>query len=162
MSDLLLSDQRLNQQHWSDVRVESSPFRSAFEYAAIGMILSDTEGRCLAANRAFCQMVGYTEDELLNLEFARLTHPDDLAENLQLGRQLISGEINSFKFEKRYVHKQGHIVWTLLSASLVRDNDGYPLYVISQVQDISALKQAALAEREQRELAEALRDAAQA
>jgi PAS domain S-box-containing protein len=162
MSDLLRSDQRLNQKHWSDLRVESSPFRSTFEYAAIGMVLADTDGRCLAANRAFCEMVGYSEAELLCLEFARLTHPDDLPENLRLGRQLIDGEINSFKFEKRYVHKQGQIVWALLSASLVRDNDGYPLYVISQIQDITALKLAALAEREQRELAEALRDAAQA
>ena len=162
MSDLLLSDQRFNQQHWSDLRVESSPFRSAFEYAAIGMVLADIEGRCLAANRAFCEMVGYAEDELLNLEFAHLTHPDDVPENLQLGQQLISGEITSFKYEKRYRHKQGRLVWTLLSASLVRDNDGQPLYIISQIQDITALKQAALAEREQRELAEALRDTAQA
>jgi PAS domain S-box-containing protein len=158
MSDLFLSDQRLNQKHWSDVRVESSPFRSAFEYAAIGMVLSDTEGRCLAANRAFCEMVGYAEDQLLNLEFARLTHPDDLAENMRLGWQLISGEITSFKFEKRYVHKQGHLVWALLSASLVRDEYGHPLYIISQIQDITEHKRAEMAEREQRELAEALRD----
>ena len=75
MSDLFSSDQRLNQQHWSDLRVESRPFRSAFEYAAIGMVLADIDGRCLAANHAFCQMVGYAEAELLNLEFARLTHP---------------------------------------------------------------------------------------
>ncbi len=162
MSDLFLSDERLNQKHWSDLRVEASPFRSAFEYAAIGMVLADTEGRCLAANRAFCEMVGYTEDELLNLEFARLTHPDDIPENLRLGRQLIQGEIDSFKYEKRYFHKHGQLVWTLLSASLVRDDYGQPLYIISQIQDITERKRAEAAEREQRELAEALRDTAQA
>jgi PAS domain S-box-containing protein len=162
MSDLLLSDQRLNQKHWTDLRADASPFRSAFEYAAIGMVLADTDGRCLAANRAFCEMVGYAEDELLNLEFARLTHPDDVPENLRLGQQLIGGAINSFKFEKRYWHKQGHLVWTFLSASLVRDDNGQPLYIISQIQDITEHKQAAQAEREQRELAEALRDTAQA
>jgi two-component system response regulator NreC len=162
MSDLLLSDNRLNQKHWSDLRAEASPFRSAFEYAAIGMVLADTDGRCLAANRAFCEMVGYTEDELLQLEFAQLTHPDDLPENLRLGRQLISGEIASFKYEKRYRHKQGQIVWALLSASLVRDDHGHPLYIISQIQDITERKHAELAERAQRELAEALRDAVQA
>src|SRR5512137_1671530 len=100
MSDSILADERLNQKHWSDLRVDASPFRSAFEYAAIGMVLRDTEGRCLAANRAFCEMVGYTEDELHQLEFAHLTHPDDLPENLRLGQQLIEGEINSFKYEK--------------------------------------------------------------
>src|SRR5262245_52157136 len=107
MSDLLLTDERLNQKYWSNLRVETSPFRSAFEYAAIGMVLADTDGRCLAANRAFCEMVGYPETELVNLEFAHITHPDDLPENMRLGRQLIGGEIDSFKFEKRYFHKQG-------------------------------------------------------
>src|SRR5512135_3835098 len=109
MSDLILVDERLNQKHWSGLRVDASPFRSAFEYAAIGMVLADTDGRCLAANRAFCEMVGYTEDELLNFEFARLTHPDDLAEDLCLSQQLINGEIDSFKYEKRYLHRQGQV-----------------------------------------------------
>src|SRR5512141_1160258 len=126
------------------------------------MVLADTDGRCLAANRAFCEMVGYTEGELLSLEFARLTYPDDLPENLCLGRQLIDGEIDSFKYEKRYIHRHGDLVWTLLSASLVHDEYGHPLYIISQVQDITEYKRAAAAEREQRELAEALRDTAQA
>ena len=162
MSDWLLSDERLNQKHWSDLRIESSPFRSAFEHAAIGMVIADIDGRCLAANPAFCQMIGYTEEELLQLEFARLTHPDDLVENLQLGGRLISGQIDSFQLEKRYHHKQGHTIWVLLSASLVCDDYGHPLYVISQIQDITTLKLALHAEREQRELAEALRDTAQA
>jgi two-component system response regulator NreC len=162
MSDLLHSDQRLNQKHWSDLRVESSPFRSAFEYAAIGMVLADVDGRFLAANRAFCEMVGYTETELLKLEFARLTHSDDLPENLRLWHQLIGGEIDSFKFEKRYLHKHGLTVWALLSASLVRDDYGHPLYIISQIQDTTNRKHAEMAEHEQRELAEALRDTAQA
>lgn len=161
MSDFLLSDDRLNQKHWSGLRIEASPFRSAFEYAAIGMVLADTDGRCLAANRAFCEMVGYTEDELLSLEFARLTHPDDLPENLRLGKQLIGGEIDSFKFEKRYLHQQGRVVWALLSASLVHDEYDHPLYIISQIQDITDRKLAEAAEREQRVLAEALRDTAQ-
>jgi PAS domain S-box-containing protein len=126
------------------------------------MVLADTDGRCLAANRAFCEIVGYTEDELLKLEFARLTHPDDLPENLRLGQQLITGEIDSFKYEKRYYHKQGRLIWALLSASLVRDDYGHPLYIISQIQDITERRQAECAERQQRELAEALRDAAQA
>ena len=81
---------------------------------------------------------------------------------MRLGQQLIRGEIESFKFEKRYIHKDGHLIWTLLSASIVRDGYGHPLYVISQIQDITEHKRAVAAEREQRELAEALRDTAEA
>src|SRR5512136_3120928 len=116
MSDLILADERLNQKHWSGLRVDASPFRSAFEYAAIGMVLADIDGHCLAANRAFCEMVGYSEAELQQLIFASITYPDDIPENMRLGQQLIRGEIPSFKYEKRYIHKQGHFIWTLLSA----------------------------------------------
>ena len=162
MSDPILSQQPFTEQSWSTTRIDASPFRSAFEYAAIGMVLADTDGVCLAANRAFCEMVGYSEAELQKIEFGRITHPDDLPGNLRLGQQLIRGEIESFKFEKRYLHKDGHLIWTLLSASMVRDGYGHPLYVISQIQDITEHKRAVAAEREQRELAEALRDTAEA
>jgi len=72
----------------------------------------------------------------------RASPPDDLPENLRLGQRLISGEIDSFKYEKRYYHKQGRLIWALLSASLVRDDYGHPLYIISQIQDITERKQA--------------------
>ena len=157
-----MSDPILNNPPFNAVLWDASPFRSAFEYATIGMVLGDIRGRCLAANRAFCEMVGYSEAELQTMEFARLTHPDDLAENLRLGQQLIRGEIQSFKYEKRYIHKEGHLIWTLLSASSVRDSDGRPLYIISQIQDITEYRRSAAAVREQRELAEALRDTAEA
>lgn len=162
MSDFISSDHHLNQQRWSDLNVEVSPFRSAFEHAAIGMVLSDMDGRCLAANRAFCDMVGYAEDELLQMEFAQITHPDDLPENLRLGHQLLSGEISTFRLEKRYFHKQGHTLWGLLSASLVRDSHGLPLYVISQIQDITEWRQAqaalARSEANQRAMLNAMPD----
>ena len=162
MSDFLLTDERLNQKHWSDLRVEASPFRSAFEYAAIGMLLADTEGRCLAANHAFCEMLGYLEDELLQLNSTQIIQLDDLPQNTRFILQLIAGQIRSFRLEQRYLHKHGHVVWTQVSASLVRDDYGHPLYIIAQVQDITERKQVESAEREQRELAEALRDTIQA
>jgi PAS domain S-box-containing protein len=161
MQDPILDNQPFTDQSWSTKRADTSPFRSAFEYAAIGMVLADTDGVCLAANRVFCEMVGYTEEELQQLEFVRITHPDDLPENLRLGQQLIRGEIESFRYEKRYIHKAGHFIWTLLSASIVRDGYGHPLYIISQIQDITERKRAEAAEREHRELAEALRDTAE-
>ncbi len=83
MPEPILTDQPFNEQSWSTKRIDASPFRSAFEYAAIGMVLGDTDGGCLAANRAFCEMVGYSEAELQQLEFATITHPADLPENLR-------------------------------------------------------------------------------
>lgn len=126
----------------SNELLPDGPFRNAFEYAAIGMVLSDLDGRCLAANRAFCQMVGYTAAELQHLQFSALTHPDDLARNLEAGRAMIAGVTPTFTIEKRYIHKDGHAIWTLLSASAVRDRDGLPLYIISQIQDITEQKAA--------------------
>ncbi|CAG0931268.1 partial putative diguanylate cyclase DgcE, partial [Planctomycetaceae bacterium] len=142
--------------------MQDEVFQNAFEHAAIGMVLADLEGRCLRANRAFCEMVGYTEAQLKHLEFSRLTHPDDVEENLVLGRRLIVGELSSFKYEKRYHHKQGHYVWALLSASLMRDAAGQALFIISQIQDISEQKNAEEAlrrsEANQRALLKALPD----
>jgi PAS domain S-box-containing protein len=162
MSDPILNSQPFSESPWDAQRIDANPFRNAFEHAAIGMVLVDIAGVCRAANRAFCEMVGYREEELQKMEFAAITHPDDLQENLRLGAQLIHGEISSFKYEKRYRHKDGRLIWTLLSASLVRDPDGQPLYIISQIQDITERKHAEAAAREQRELAEALRDTAEA
>jgi PAS domain S-box-containing protein len=131
--------------------LKDSWFRSVFEYAAIGMALVDLEGRCLAANRPLCEMLGYTEAELL-CKFQSLTHPDDAEAEVRLGRQLLAGETPAFRIEKRYFHKRGHIVWALLSTSLVRDAQGQPLYVIYQVQDITEhqRRKAALQESEER------------
>ena len=120
--------------------MHSQVFQNAFHHAPIGMVLVDLEGRCLSANRAFCEMVGYTEAELQHLNFASLTHPDDLPENLALGNRLIAGDLPSFTYEKRYRHKHGHYIWVLLSASVVRDEAGQPQLIISQIQDITEQK----------------------
>lgn len=117
-------------------------FQSAFEYASIGMALVAPDGRWLRVNRALCAIVGYSESELLAGSFQEITHPDDLASDLDNVRQLLAGEIQTFQTEKRYIHKEGRVVWVLLSVSLVRDGAGEPLYFVSQVQDISAMRQA--------------------
>ncbi len=115
-------------------------FTSAFENAAIGMAVFGTDFRLLRVNRAFCGMLGYSEAELLAPIAPELTHPDDAAEDtLQRGRAL-AGEIETYQREKRYRHKSGSIVWTVLSCSLVRDTQGRPLHFISQLQDITERK----------------------
>lgn len=121
----------------AELALKGNWFRSAFEHAAIGMALADLDDRCLTANRSLCEMLGYTEVELLGIEFLSLVHPDDREVNLRCRRQLLAGKIPAFTIGRRYFHKRGHVVWTLLSVSLARDAQGRPLYIISQVQDVT-------------------------
>jgi PAS domain S-box-containing protein len=118
-------------------------FRAAFENAPIGMALIGPDERTLQVNRAICEMLGYTEEELLATSLRCLTHPEDVAVNLDLVGSALSGEIDSYELEKRYVRKDRQIVWAHLSVSLVRDDTGSPIYFISQMQDISERKAAA-------------------
>jgi PAS domain S-box-containing protein len=127
-------------------------FRTAFENAPIGMALIASNQRTLQVNRALCAMLGYTQAELLDLTLRDLTHPDDVAANLALVERAMAGEMESFWLEKRYIRKDGSILWAWLTASFVRDESGVPLYFISQIQDISERKVAddALAVSEER------------
>ena len=119
------------------LRESEERFRSAFDYASIGMALVGLDGRWLKVNPAMSEILGYSEQEFLELTFQAITHPDDLQTNLNYAQQLLRGEIRSYEMQKRYFHKLGHEVWTLLSVSLMRDTNSQPLYFISQVQDIS-------------------------
>ncbi len=134
------------------LRESEERFRSAFDYAAIGMALVELNGRFAQVNHSLCEIVGYAESELLTTTFQAITHPDDLDIDLNYTRQLLSGKIRHYQMEKRYFHKQGHVVWILLSGSLVRDAQNQPLYFIAQIQDITERKQveAALQQSEER------------
>ncbi len=112
-------------------------FRNAFGNAPIGMAVVDLEGRFMLVNRSYCQIMGYAEEELLALTFQDITHPDDLERDLAETHRVLIGEIDSFEMEKRYVHKDGHPVWVLLSVSLIRDAKGSPLHFIEQTQDVT-------------------------
>ncbi len=117
-------------------------FRNAFDFAPIGMAIVSPEGKWLQVNRAICEIVGYQAVELQLLTFQDITHPDDLEADLGYLEQLLHGEIRSYQMEKRYFHKNGHVVWVLLSVTLARRMDGTPLHFISQIQDITQRKQA--------------------
>jgi PAS domain S-box-containing protein len=130
-------------QQMEEVLLESETrFRNAFNHTAAGMALVAPNGRFLKVNSMLCRFWGYDEDELLGLTFQEITCPEDLEANLQLVQQILAGEINFYHFEKRYLTKQGNLVWGLLSVSLVRDADNQPLYFISQVQDITQRQEA--------------------
>ncbi len=115
-------------------------FRDAFRFSPAGMALVALDGKWLKVNASICQIVGYSEEELLALTFQDITHKDDLNDDLCYVQQMLSGEIENYQMEKRYLHKQGQIVWVQLTVSLVKDNAGKPLFFISQIQNITGLK----------------------
>ncbi|MBS5771559.1 MAG: diguanylate cyclase [Enterobacter cloacae] len=116
-------------------------FRNAMEYSAIGMALVGTDGQWLQANKALCQFLGYSQEELRLMTFQQLTWPEDLARDMAQLQQLSRGEIASYSMEKRYYTRNGDLVWGLLAVSVVRHANGTPLYFIAQVEDINDLKQ---------------------
>jgi diguanylate cyclase (GGDEF)-like protein/PAS domain S-box-containing protein len=124
------------------LRQSEEHFRSAFVHAAIGMALVGLDGHWLRVNRALCTFLGYTEATLLITDFQELTHPDDLALDLQHVAALVAGTIEDYQMEKRYRHRDGRYIWALLSVSLVRDDAGTPVHFISQIQDIDGRKRA--------------------
>lgn len=133
------------------LRQSEQRFRGAFDNSAVPMNMSTPDGRLLEVNAAFCQMVGYSEAELLEMTFQQLTYPADLTTDLDYVQQLLSGEISYYHLEKRYLHKNGQIVWGLLHASVVCDVHQFPLYLVAQVQDITSRKQAELKLETQRD-----------
>jgi len=119
------------------LRESREQFASAFRDAAIGMALVRLDGHWLQVNHVLCDIVGYTEQELLATNFQAITYPDDLAMDLAYFKQLLAGEIPTYHMEKRYIHKLGEIVWIQLNVSLVHDVKGRPLYFIAQIQNVT-------------------------
>jgi PAS domain S-box-containing protein len=126
------------------LRESQERFSNAFRDASIGMALVSLDGAWLQVNQALCELLGYPEDELLKKNFQAITHPEDLEADLAHIRQMLTGERRTYHMEKRYIHKQGYIIWVLLSVSLFRTPDHAPRYLIVQVQDIAGRKRAEL------------------
>ena len=124
------------------LRNSEEQFRHAFEDASIGMAIVSLDGHWIKVNPALCQILGYSSEELLALTFQDITHPDDLDADITYAHQLLAGTISTYQLEKRYFHKQGHIIWIILDGSLVQDGQGNPLHFIAQIQDITARKEA--------------------
>jgi PAS domain S-box-containing protein len=115
-------------------------FETAFTKGAIGMAMVALEGRWMRANPVFCKLLGYSEDELRELNFAEVTHPDDLEANFEGDQRLLAGKAGDYQLEKRYIRKDGEHVWVLLSVSLGSDQDGQPTHYIVHAHDISLRK----------------------
>jgi PAS domain S-box-containing protein len=138
------------------LRESEERFRGAFNAAAVGMGMATPEGHWLRVNPALCDILGYTEDELLGMTFQEITSPEDLASDLRQLERLHAGQIDAFQMEKRYIHKQGHLVWGHLGVSVVRDALGRPLYQVRLVEDITRRHEAEERLREQNNRLEAL------
>ncbi|MBB6001857.1 PAS domain S-box protein [Arcicella rosea] len=126
------------------LQISEEAFRGNFENAAIGMALLDIDGKWLKINQRIAQLLGYSEEEILELTFQDITHPDDLATDLALVNELIIGKRLHYQMEKRYIHKNGSIIYAILAVSLVRSISNTPLYFISQIIDITPQKIAEL------------------
>ncbi len=122
----------------AEARLAAEKFAGAFTSAALGMALVSLEGRWLDVNDALCRILGYTREELLQVDFQRLTHPADLQTDLALVQDLLAGRRTHYHLEKRYLGREGNTIWARLSVSLVRSERGEPLHFVSQIQDVSA------------------------
>lgn len=125
------------------LRINEAQLRGAFENSSTGMALVGLRGELLKVNNSLSKLVGYTSEELLQIRFQDITFPEDLDLNLELFDELLAGKRDHYQMEKRYVHKQGHIIWALLSVSLIRSPEGQPLHLVSQINDITGEKKLA-------------------
>lgn len=124
------------------LRESEQVYRSTFELAAVGVAHVSQEGRWLRVNRRVCEILGYSEAELMDLTFQEITCPEDLPADLELTKKVISGELPMFTMEKRYIRKNKSVVWVNLSVSAARDAAGRMKHFISVIEDITGRREA--------------------
>lgn len=118
---------------------EHDIYKYAFNYTALGMAIVNTNIQYIDVNKAYCDIIGYSREELLKINFREFTHPDDRDIDDPLIRELIEGKTDHFDTIKRYIHKKGHIIWGKATVCLIRDKQGNPLFYVTQIQDITSL-----------------------
>ncbi|TDB80089.1 bifunctional diguanylate cyclase/phosphodiesterase [Micromonospora sp. KC721] len=119
------------------LRDSEARFRAVFTGAAIGIGIAGIDGAILDVNQPFADMLGYSIEELRQINVAELFHPDDAAGMWELYQELIEGKHDSVRVEKRYYRKDGSVVWTDLAVSLIRHDDGRPRFTVAMVEDIT-------------------------
>ena len=147
----LIDDINIQKQTEKALREREEMFKAAFDNAPTGMYIMAPDRSYLAVNPLLCKMFGYTQEELLGQTYQHITHPDDKALSDEWVSKKISGKSCEPELEKRYIHKDGHIVWALVRAEWIKNADGSPLMAISHVFDITARKEAADAIRQNEE-----------
>ncbi|MEO8397227.1 MAG: PAS domain S-box protein, partial [Chloroflexota bacterium] len=117
-------------------------FRAVFEHSPLGKSLTAPNGKLLQVNQAFAALLGYSIDEMQQIDFTQITYPQDVAESRECVRRLLANEQRQYRMEKRYVHKNGRLIWTDVNTALLRDATGSPLYFMTSVADITEHKRA--------------------
>jgi PAS domain S-box-containing protein len=142
-----LEKERLRAQ--KTLQASEKRFRTVFEMAPVGMSIVNAEGRTIQANQSWQQIVGYSQSELQAMHFNDFTHEEDRQESQRQAKAMIAGKQDHFRMEKRYLHKEGDVVWAQTAVSIVRDDNGAPQYFITLVEDVTERRR--IAERLQRE-----------
>jgi PAS domain S-box-containing protein len=137
--------QLINQQAWhrrrmrsiaTEERASMQRFHAYFDHSIVGLAITSLEKGWIEVNDALCRTLGYTRDELTRMTWTELTYPEDLAPDLAQFNRMLAGEIDSYAMDKRFIHKDGHLVDTRLAVSHVRKPDGSLDYVVAMVEDI--------------------------
>ena len=155
--DLQSVNERLEQEIFDRKRAEEklliseARFRTAFEQAPYGMCLSAIDGRLLLVSRAFCEILGRSERELLNSNWSELTHPEDLGVSQTAMVRLLTGQASGVELEKRYIGGRGNVIWARLKISMLRDRAGKPSHFVTHIEDVTGRKAAELASRQREE-----------
>jgi PAS domain S-box-containing protein len=155
---IVLSDITEHIQAERALKESEERFRNIFAEVPIGMAVADSEGHLLQVNRAFCEMLGYHEQELIGRSISAITHPNDVGKDMLLAEQALKGEITSYQLEKRYLRKNHETLWADLTATLLRNQDGQAIYNLVMLENIIERKRAKLLEEERHHVAYELHD----
>lgn len=150
---IMLSDVTATKVAEIALRESESRFRAMFNQAAVGITLVALNGKFLQVNPALCDITGYSQEELIQMSFQDITHPDDLAVDWEQAGRVLTKEISGYSLEKRYIRKDGSVVWVNLTSSAVWDIHGQAKYAVGIIEDISE-RQAALRDRQKAEIAQ--------
>jgi two-component system cell cycle sensor histidine kinase/response regulator CckA len=141
-----------------ELREREALLRGAFDDAPIGMALTAPSGQWMRVNKALCEILGYSEPELLATTFQAITHPDDLERGIELHRGVLAGEYSRYQYEKRYMHRLGHHVWVSVTVALMRDELTEPRHQVVHIQDVTERVGAEGLRKRQRETLQAIFD----
>ncbi|ABA22384.1 multi-sensor hybrid histidine kinase [Trichormus variabilis ATCC 29413] len=143
---IILADVTATKQVEIALRESEERFRAMFDQAAVGITLVTLDGQFLQNNPALCDITGYSSEELSQMKFPEITHPDDVEADWAYAKQVLAKEINGYSLEKRYLRKDGTTVWVNLTASAVWNEQGEPKYALGIIEDINERKQAEAAQ----------------
>jgi PAS domain S-box-containing protein len=129
------------------LKEKEQKLRLIINKSPVGVSTTDLEGHYIDVNPALCKIIGYPRDEMINKHFNQFAHPDDAEKNRKKFEDLIHGKINYFELEKRYIHKNGSIIYVLIRSQLIHDNLGNPLFQTAIIEDITERKRAELIQK---------------